>query len=374
MGYYGGFRSCELKSLLFEKCELDEAGYWFTFTRSKQRSLSEESTICVPRRQPDWSSCSSDASRRAIDFDPASLLDLYFEQVLSDFACSRDELSGPFFKGCHGKSGKRFNQANLGKNSICRVGIEVAEELLLANPETFTGHCWRRSAGTNASNAGVNVTTLMSMMGWACPKTAMEYVKHSRVTSLTMSMYLTNVQRQNVAVPFPSNSVERRRKTIFPDRTVSKNSLRSESLSLVSLPPESNDSAQLEDFEASIGTQDLLRSLEGGEFSASQDLIRHLDGNGGESGSGCGEEMKVSVVDAKVKSGAEVVPAVEAVPAAEVVPASLLSSLPGSSISSGVPSSLGSSFESVDPRLSTILQNLQNHGSLQIHFHFGEKQ
>jgi len=181
--------------------------------------MSEESSICVPRRLPDWSPCSNDVTRQPIDYDPASLLDLYFEQLCLDYQCTREQLSGHFFKSTHGVNGKRFINGNIGKNTLGQVGVEVAKELLLPFPETFTGHCWRRSAGTNASNNGVNVTTLMSMMGWACPKTAMEYVKHSRFTSLTMSMYLANVQRQNVVFPFPSTVSERSRKTVF----VSKN-------------------------------------------------------------------------------------------------------------------------------------------------------
>ncbi|EFX60572.1 hypothetical protein DAPPUDRAFT_123683, partial [Daphnia pulex] len=375
VGYYGGFRSCELKSLVFENCELDEAGYWFTFTRSKQRSLSEESTICVPRRQVDWPSCSSDSSRRAIDFDPASLLDLYFEQLQIDFGCSREELSGCFFKGCHGKNGKHFNRSNLGKNSICRVGIEVAEELLLPHPETFTGHCWRRSAGTNASNAGVNVTTLMSMMGWSCPKTAMEYVKHSRITSLKMSMYLSNVQRQNVAVPFPSTALERRQKNIFPEQSVSKASSRSKVLHEIS-PLLSNGSNDLDEFEASVGTQDLLLDLEKNTFEGSQDLIKHLDEDGGESGSGCGEEKIVSVVGTNVIPASKVElpssvpdgPLATSGSASHSLSPTVDSSNSASTSHSLVPSV--SSFEAVDSRLASFLQNFQNHGSMQIHFHF----
>ena len=355
MGYYGGFRSCELKSLTFQNVEMDEAGYWISFTRSKQRSLSEESTICVPRRQDDWASCSADASRRPIDFDPASLLDLYFEQVVLDFGCTREELSGFLFKGSHGKDGKRFTQVNMGKNAICRVGIEIAEELLLPHPESFTGHCWRRSAGTNASNAGVNVTTLMSMMGWSCPKTAMEYVKRSRVTSLQMSMYLTNVQRHNVAVPFPSNSVERRRKTLAPERPVPKVSMRSGG-STIPLLIDDSGSKELEEFEAFFGTQDLLQ-----EFAGSQELFRHLDDEGGDVGRGGGEE-KVPVGDTNV------------IPESAMLPSSISSS---SSVSSSNTTSSAvvpiSVSDSVESRLSSILHNLHNHGNLEIHFHFADK-
>jgi hypothetical protein len=48
IGYYGGFRNVELKSLKFENCELDCMGYWFSFARAKQRGRVEETTVCIP--------------------------------------------------------------------------------------------------------------------------------------------------------------------------------------------------------------------------------------------------------------------------------------------------------------------------------------
>jgi len=177
----------------------------------------EESEVCIPRRQHDWISCSVDSERKPIDYDPASVIDTYLEAVMQDLNCSRDNLKGCFFKGTHGKAGKCFTKTNIGKNTLALVGIEVATELCLRNPATFTGHCWRRSAGTNASDAGANVTTLMGMMGWSCPKTAMQYVTRSRITSLQMSLYLTNVQRRDCADPFPTGNVRSRRSLKFPD-------------------------------------------------------------------------------------------------------------------------------------------------------------
>ena len=62
VGYYGGLRNVELRSIEFGKTfengetsfQVDEAGYWFNFERAKQRGMTETSTFCVPRRQPDW--------------------------------------------------------------------------------------------------------------------------------------------------------------------------------------------------------------------------------------------------------------------------------------------------------------------------------
>ncbi len=332
-------------------------GYWFSFTRSKQRSMVEESTICVPRRQPDWSACVEDASRRPIDYDPASLLDLYYEQLMLDFGCQREDLKGSFFKGCHGKDGRRFTHVNVGKNCLGYFGVEIATELLLPYPETFTGHCWRRSAGTNASNAGVNVTTLMSMMGWSCPKTAMEYVKHSRVTSLQMSMYLCNVQRQNVAIPFPSNASDRRRKTVFP--AVRSSSTKRERRTEVF--------SQEEEDEPELFTQGLLQATENVETKESSVELFHAPEIVYKKDFAAESVTSVKTVSSSSSKDAE------KIASSSVVEGEKKTDSPINVSNSVVVQPSDSVFAAVDQNLSGILQNLQNHGNVHIHFHFDKK-
>ena len=368
VGYYGGFRNVEMQSLQFENVECDSMGYWFTFSRSKQRNKLEETTICVPRRQSDWIGCAVDSARKAVDYDPASVIDSYIEAVMQDLNCKREELKGGFFKGTHGKSGKRFVNANVGKNTLAQVGIEIASELCLRDPETFTGHCWRRSAGTNASNAGVNVTTLMSMMGWACPKTAMQYVKRSRITSLQMSMYLANVQRSNCSDPFPSKSERKSRKKKFrcekdltellststpdtkttptpttttpppPPTTTTTTPMTTTQTTTDSLGLNRSSFSEIEKFEAEICEKHLLND------GASK--FENVTNGGAISG------VNLSSASNVVNESGPVVST--AVTAPVLVPSNPLS------------------LSSVDPRLVNFLQNLQNHGSIQIHFNFGD--
>ena len=295
---------------------MDEMGYWLSFTRSKQRSISESSTICVPRRQSDWSSVTKDVARRPVDYDPASVLDLYFTRLMFDFQCQREDLKGSIFKGSQGVNGKRFTSVNVGKNTLGGVGVEVARELCLPHPESYTGHCWRRSAGTNASNAGVNVTTLMSMMGWLCPKTAMEYVKHSRLTSLQMSMYLANVQRQNVREPFPS-ILPNRRGNLFEKKKVEKveKVCLNEKLSV--------DAVEVRDDAV----------VDGGGDAAVDDWV-----------------------DAAVRGGEEGVD----------VDRSALENVPSGSGGPIV------NLSAIDPRLATFFHNMNNSGNVNIHIHFAE--
>ena len=352
VGYYGGFRNVELKSLVFENIEVDSMGYWFSFSRSKQRNKLEETTICVPRRQSDWLPCSEDSGRKPIDYDPASVIDSYFEAVMQDLDCKREELKGCFFKGTHGKDGKRFIKANVGKNTLAQVGVEVAAELCLRAPETFTGHCWRRSAGTNASNAGVNVTTLMSIMGWACPKTAMQYVNRSRITSLKMSMYLANVQRRNCVDPFPSGRASRKTKfgekdkkevQLVPVLSMPSLSIPTSTIKTVeSLNVQSSAAHEIEMFESEICTQDLLSDV--------------IDS----------KNTGVVSTESTVNSSSQSLASTFCAPSSACP--TLVSSV--TTPVSSMPTSI--ELSSIDPRLMNVLQNLQNHGSIQIHFNFGD--
>ena len=354
VGYYGGFRNVELKSLKFENCELDAMGYWFSFPRCKQRGRVEQTTICIPRRQPDWIPVTSDSARMGLDFDPASLIDLYLAEVQSDLQCSQDELKGDFFRAPHGPKGQKFTQLTLGKNTIGRVGVQVATELCLPRPEIYTRHCWRRSCGTSASDSGVNVTTLMAMMGWSNPKTAMVYVKKSRMTSLSMSLYLANVQRSNCSNPFPRSQVEKRE--VVKQVQVSKAGGSKGSTSVGSLPFDSSTSAvksetvlKLEEIDAELATQDLIREIEAEEFGEGSSSI----------------DVEVLGSSAPLNGHPSV---------------SLETGQKGETKERGGESEVRETVRSssivsaVDPRLAGILSNLQNSGNMTIHFHFDSKQ
>jgi len=289
------------------------------------------------------------------------------EAVMQDLNLTREELKGGLFKGTHGKSGKRFINANIGKNTLAGVGVEVASELCMRAPETFTGHCWQRSAGPNASNAGVNVATLMSMMGWSFPKTAMQFVKRSRITALQMSLYLANVQRANKCDPFPSKQ-RPSRKVQFSEggsKTLSNLAEKMGSADRVVVKETVKD--DIDAFESSVSTQALLADPIDEPDAAEVAVVGSVD-------------HAVSYTDdsemvAKTKVVVESVPS----PVTTVTQDTYTSSVPVSVTStSAVPVSATSvtsssvNVRSVDPSLLNFLQNLQNHGTIQIHFNFGD--
>ncbi len=350
IGYYGGFRNIELKSLKFENVELDGMGYWFKFDRSKQRGHLEATCICIPRRQPDWIPVSSDSSRLGLDFDPASLIDLYFAEIENDFQCTRDELKGDFFRATHGPKGQKFTQLSLGKNTIGKVGVQVATELCLPRPELFTGHCWRRSCGTSASDSGVNVTTLMAMMGWSNPKTAMVYVKKSRMTSLSLSLYLTNVQRSNCSNPFPRSPLERNQVSVRKNQVSN----------IVASSSRGSSELKVDDPEVVLATQELLREIEAEDFSFDSELA----------------EVESKAVEKSSAVGGSEVKVVSEVEKA------LVQSKAGSGEGEGEEKLVDSnsrretsfSVPTVDPRMAGILHNLQNSGNVTINFNFDSHQ
>ncbi|CAD6241452.1 GSCOCG00012621001-RA-CDS, partial [Cotesia congregata] len=53
----------------------------------------------------------------------------------------------------------------IGKNKISEVPKIVAICLRLENPETYTGHCFRRLAATILANSGANITTVKQLGG-----------------------------------------------------------------------------------------------------------------------------------------------------------------------------------------------------------------
>jgi hypothetical protein len=377
VGYYGGLRNVELRSIEFGKIfengessfEVDEAGYWFNFERAKQRGMTETSTFCVPRRQADWDPPVASPDRNPVDYDPASVIDEYLNTLQSDLELPHEKLTGAFFKSAHGKTAKRFRNFPMGKNLLAKTGIEFAVELALPNPHRFTSHCWRRSCGTNASDAGVNVTTLMAQLGWATPKTAIGYVKKSRMTSFQMSMFLSNVQRQNKDL----DSVLGRVKSSSSRNSVTPKKSGSSSASASSKRQQTVVASR--DFDSNLAST----------FSVGLAAARNSESVGRTR-----EEQEATIERANVLSNINCLP--------QIAPVSRLSSVRlvssdqhggggGEESSEVVGGSGGEEFRtvghgdgsvqnlvdmsSVDPRVSTILSNLRNHGELHVHFHFG---
>ena len=386
VAYYGGLRTNELRAIEFGKIfpdggssfEVDSHGYWIKFERSKQRGLTETTTICVPRRQADWVPVVGDTFRCPVDYDPASTIDEYLELLESDLKLTREELTGPLFRSTHGVGGLTFLKSPLGVNYLGKIGVEFAMQLLLPNSAGYTGHCWRRSCGTNASNAGVNVTTLMAQLGWSTPKTALGYVAKSKITSLTMSTFLSNIQRQNKVIDAGGvrstpQGVQLLKSDICP-RSAKKKLSTGEEVSQVAgralndptcdrivseLEMEEEYLKACED-SASGSTQAFMPKVSASKVSSSKVSSSKVSSVASSLGS-------APVVSANSSSTSDsTLP-----PCTELVSVSASDSVVND-LNSGAPSD-GALLQMNDPRVSAILQNFQNNGNVQIHFHFSGK-
>lgn len=81
-----------------------------------------------------------------------------------------------FFLKYH--QGKCYKQV-IGKNTIRSMPKQIASYLKLANPELYTGHCFRRTSATLLADAGANLTTIKRHGGWKSSKVAEGYIEDS---------------------------------------------------------------------------------------------------------------------------------------------------------------------------------------------------
>jgi hypothetical protein len=173
----------------------------------------------------------------------------------------------------------------------------------------------------------------MAMMGWSNPKTAMVYVKKSRMTSLSLSMYLTNVQRTNCSNPFPRSPLDRREVGV-QKKQVSKSVVYHPTSEVETL---GRSDLKVEDPEVELATQELLREIEaeeGGKVVEVEELACSSSSSIEVSGNGWKAEQKIGEGQTrKEKDSSHSIPL-------------------------------------VDPRMAGILHNLQNSGNVTINFNF----
>ena len=94
------------------------------------------------------------------------------------------------------KSGSYSRQV-LGKHTLAGIGKEIAEELGLEKPETYTGHCFRCSSATAAANHGANTVELKRHFGWVQESTALKYVDDTKERSRKMARLITGENKNS---------------------------------------------------------------------------------------------------------------------------------------------------------------------------------
>ncbi|XP_034939961.1 uncharacterized protein [Chelonus insularis] len=67
----------------------------------------------------------------------------------------------------------------VGRNKFAKMPQEIAKFLKLENPETFTGHCFRRTGATVVADAGASIIDLKRFGGWKSRSVVKGYIKES---------------------------------------------------------------------------------------------------------------------------------------------------------------------------------------------------
>ena len=81
-----------------------------------------------------------------------------------------------------------------GKNQLQNIGKDVAFELGLCEPETNTGHCWRRSAASQAALSEASTTQLKKGFGWKSEDVALEYIDNTHAHTRHMAAMITGAE------------------------------------------------------------------------------------------------------------------------------------------------------------------------------------
>ena len=94
----------------------------------------------------------------------------------------------------------------IGKHKFSKMPNEIALFLELENPETYTGHTFRRTAATLLAQSGVSMLRLKNLGGWKSDSTAQGYcddsVSNKQKTSAMISTNI-NLNLDNELPPSP---------------------------------------------------------------------------------------------------------------------------------------------------------------------------
>lgn len=98
----------------------------------------------------------------------------------------------------------------VGINKIGNVAKQIAQFLMLPNPELYTGHCFRRSSATILVDAGGDLMALKRHGGWKSSAVAEGYVDNSTFTKISTASKIVNSiqnnQQANYVTEMPSAS------------------------------------------------------------------------------------------------------------------------------------------------------------------------
>lgn len=87
----------------------------------------------------------------------------------------------------------------IGKNKFADIGRQIAKYLNLPNPQSYTGHCYRRSSATLYIDGGGDITGLKRHGGWRSTQVAEGYIDQSMRNKTTTADTIAKLINSNQA-------------------------------------------------------------------------------------------------------------------------------------------------------------------------------
>ena len=184
VAFLGGLRGIELRSVTFGNVNIDNQGVWVDYAQAKRKGEEKMNGFLIPFNRGEPHLCF------------ATRVTNYRDKLLESFPDIQPQ--DAFFRRA---LKNKFSQKEvIGRTAFGKIGKKIAAELHLNNPEGYTGHCFRRSAATEAANNGATTTDLKTGMGWENERTALQYIERTKNQKRRMSTLLTG---RNLSDPSP---------------------------------------------------------------------------------------------------------------------------------------------------------------------------
>ena len=195
IGFTGGMRCAEIKDLMIEDLNIEPSkGVWVTFIPKKQRKEKKTKRFLVPFNQDDPAKCF------------ATHIVLYLNDLKKSLG---SKVSGVLFHTVK-KSGNGYSKLPMGINYMYAMPRDIATALKLENPESYTGHGFRRSCATQMADSGANSVELRRFFLWKDDTTANQYIDESASNQARIANLVTKpnngVNLKGVTLP-PATSI-----------------------------------------------------------------------------------------------------------------------------------------------------------------------
>lgn len=174
--FCGGLRCSEGRSVRFGDVQEAKDGYFISYIQGKQKGEVKSNRFFVPFNYENTSISYGHKLKAYLE-----LLEQTFGEIPQD---------APLFRNSH-RNGK-IMLTPMGAHITGAVGKQVAQVLNKDSPEIFTGHCFRRSAATQAAKAGATTPALKTHFGWCQETTPQRYIEGTNETVQKMARFITS--------------------------------------------------------------------------------------------------------------------------------------------------------------------------------------